>query len=59
VGTAMEVQPVVEIDGYQVSQGEIGPLTSRLQAAYFDLVRGRVRAPAGWHVSVYEQRVPV
>lgn len=58
VGTAMEVQPIVEIDGYQVSGGAMGPVTSRLQAAYFDLVRRRVEAP-GWHTSVYAQRVAV
>ncbi len=59
VGTAMEVQPIVEIDGYQVGDGAMGPVTSRLQAAYFDLVRGRVEAPPGWHTAVYAQRVAV
>jgi branched-chain amino acid aminotransferase len=57
-GTAWEVTPVVEIDGYRVGEGTIGPLTARLQSAYFDLVRGRVEAPAGWLTSVYRQRVP-
>ena len=57
-GTAWEVTPVVEIDAYEVGNGAIGPLTARLQAAYFDVVRGRVPAPAGWLTSVYEQRVP-
>ena len=58
-GTAMEVQPIVEIDGYEVSDGAMGPLTSRLQAAYFDLVRGRAGGPSGWNTSVYGQRVAV
>jgi branched-chain amino acid aminotransferase len=57
-GTAWEVTPVVEIDGYRVGEGTMGPLTTRLQSAYFDLVRGRAEAPAGWLTSVYEQRVP-
>jgi branched-chain amino acid aminotransferase len=57
-GTAWEVTPVVEIDGYRVGEGSMGPLTSRLQSAYFDLVRGRADAPAGWLTSVYRQRVP-
>jgi branched-chain amino acid aminotransferase len=57
-GTAWEVTPVVEIDGYRVGEGSMGPLTSRLQSAYFDLVRGRAEAPAGWLTSVYRQRVP-
>ena len=53
VGTAMEVQPVVEIDGYRVGDGAMGPMTERLQAAYFDLVRGRSPAPEGWRTPVY------
>ncbi len=56
-GTAAEVQPIVEIDGYQVSGGAIGPLTARLQAAYFDLVRGRSQAPDGWLTPVYGERL--
>jgi branched-chain amino acid aminotransferase len=58
VGTAWEVTPVVEIDGYRVGDGSMGALTARLQTAYFDLVRGRAEAPAGWHTSVYRERVP-
>jgi branched-chain amino acid aminotransferase len=57
-GTAWEVTPVVEIDTYQVGDGAMGPLTARVQAAYFDLVRGRSQAPSGWLTSVYPQRVP-
>jgi branched-chain amino acid aminotransferase len=57
-GTAWEVTPVVEIDGYRVGDGAPGQLTTRLQAAYFDLVRGRAAAPDGWLTSVYRPRVP-
>jgi len=52
------VTPVVEIDGYRVGDGAMGPLTSQLQTAYFDVVRGRAEAPAGWRTSVYRERVP-
>ena len=58
-GTAAEVQPIVEIDHYPVSGGHPGPITTRLQQAYFDLVRGQSAAPDGWLTSVYGQRVPV
>jgi branched-chain amino acid aminotransferase len=57
-GTAWEVTPVVEIDTYRVGDGAMGPLTARLQAAYFELVRGRTPAPGGWLTPVYGQRVP-
>lgn len=55
-GTAWEVQPVVEIDGYQVGDGAIGPLTRRVQSAYFALVRGEAAAPDGWVTPVYAGR---
>ncbi|HSR26608.1 MAG TPA: branched-chain amino acid transaminase [Candidatus Eisenbacteria bacterium] len=57
-GTAWEVTPVVEIDTYQVGGGAMGPVTARLQTAYFDLVRGRTAAPSGWLTSVYREPVP-
>jgi branched-chain amino acid aminotransferase len=53
VGTAMEVQPVVEIDGYVVNGGVMGPLTARLQSAYWTLVRGGPGARPGWLTPVY------
>ena len=39
-GTAAEVTPVVNVDGRPVGSGEPGPLTRRIQAAYFAAVRG-------------------
>jgi branched-chain amino acid aminotransferase len=50
-GTNMEVQPISEIDGYQVGDGGIGPLTRQIQSRYFELVRGA--APSAWLTSVY------
>jgi branched-chain amino acid aminotransferase len=57
-GTAAEIQPIVEIDGYQVGDGKPGELTRGMQSAYFDLVRGRAPAPEGWLTPVWGQRVP-
>lgn len=50
-GTAMEVQPITEIDGYTVSAGTIGGVTHRIQERYFELVRGRARRD--WLTAVY------
>jgi len=47
-GTAAEVTPVVEIDGRPVGDGRPGPITRRLQAKYFDVVRGRDERYLGW-----------
>ncbi len=40
-GTAAEVVPVREIDHRLIGKGERGPITTRLQKAYHDAVRGR------------------
>lgn len=42
-GTGAEIQPVVEVDGYRVGSGGIGPVTRRIEAAYHEMVRGRSR----------------
>jgi len=47
-GTAAEVTPVVEIDGRPVGDGRPGPITRKLQAKYFDVVRGRDERYLGW-----------
>jgi branched-chain amino acid aminotransferase len=39
-GTGAEVRPVIEVDGYQVGDGSIGPITRRLETAYHNMVRG-------------------
>ncbi len=40
-GTAAEITPVREIDGRILGAGERGPITEKLQSAYFDIVFGR------------------
>ena len=39
-GTAAEVTPVVEVDDRRIGDGVVGPVTKRLQARYFGVVRG-------------------
>ena len=50
-GTAAELTPVREVDDRTIGEGSAGPITRRLQAAYFDLVRGRGQAPARWRTT--------
>ncbi|MDP1605704.1 MAG: branched-chain amino acid transaminase [Rhodocyclaceae bacterium] len=47
-GTAAEVTPIRELDGRQIGAGCRGPLTTKLQSLYFDVVNGRVPARANW-----------
>ena len=51
----MQVQPITEIDGYQLGGGRIGPITERIQRRYFELVRGA--APQAWLTSVHGAQV--
>src|SRR3989344_5999991 len=47
-GTAAEVTPIREVDGRNIGIGSRGPVTEKLQKAYFDLVTGQTSAHAQW-----------
>ncbi len=51
-GTAAEVTPIREVDGRTIGAGCRGPVTERLQKAYFDLVTGKTAAHAEWRTLV-------
>ncbi len=40
-GTAAEVTPISELDNRPIGNGIRGPITEKMQSAYFDLVHGR------------------
>ncbi len=48
VGTAVEVTPVRSVDKIAVGDGTVGPITRRLQQAYFAVVKGEVPDTHGW-----------
>jgi len=47
-GTAAEITPVRELDNRTIGTGKPGPITQQIQSLYFDLVRGKNAAHAGW-----------
>ncbi|PWV62509.1 branched-chain amino acid transaminase [Plasticicumulans acidivorans] len=47
-GTAAEVTPIRELDGRTIGEGRRGPLTEKLQKAFFDVVHGRSEAHLDW-----------
>jgi branched-chain amino acid aminotransferase len=51
-GTAAEVLPIRELDGRVIGSGKRGPITERLQSAYFEQVRGQRKSFPQWHVPV-------
>ncbi len=51
-GTAAEVTPIRELDRIELGAGSRGPLTERIQAAFFDIVNGRNPKYAEWLAKV-------
>lgn len=51
-GTAAEVLPIRELDGRLIGPGKRGPITEKLQAMYFDQVKGRRSQYPEWLTSV-------
>src|SRR5204863_992703 len=40
-GTGAQIAPVTSVDHRPVGSGQVGPLVSKLQSLYFDVVRGK------------------
>lgn len=47
-GTAAEVTPIRELDRIEIGCGSRGPLTAKIQSAFFDIVNGRDPKYASW-----------
>ncbi|QPF71760.1 branched-chain amino acid transaminase [Roseateles sp. DAIF2] len=47
-GTAAEVTPIRELDRIEIGSGSRGPITEKIQAAFFDIVNGRNPKYAEW-----------
>jgi branched-chain amino acid aminotransferase len=47
-GTAAEVTPIRELDRLEIGNGSRGPITEKIQAAFFDIVNGRNPRYAHW-----------
>ncbi|MEW6164903.1 MAG: branched-chain amino acid transaminase [Pseudomonadota bacterium] len=47
-GTAAEVTPIRELDNRQIGAGCRGPITTKIQSLFLDVVNGRVPAHADW-----------
>jgi branched-chain amino acid aminotransferase len=47
-GTAAEVTPIRSVDRVAVGGGHRGPITERLQKAFFEIVEGKVEDRFGW-----------
>lgn len=52
-GSAMEITPIISVDGYQVQNKE-GFYTGKIMSMYHDVVRGIVNDSRGWLTKIYE-----
>ena len=51
-GTAAEVTPIRELDRIELGAGSRGPITEKIQSAFFDIVNGRNPQYAEWLTQV-------
>jgi branched-chain amino acid aminotransferase len=51
-GTAAEVTPIRELDRIEIGSGSRGPITEKIQSAFFDIVNGRNPKYAEWLTAV-------
>ncbi|MCE4538889.1 branched-chain amino acid transaminase [Pelomonas sp. P7] len=51
-GTAAEVTPIRELDRVEIGAGSRGPVTEKIQSAFFDIVNGRNAKYAEWLTAV-------
>jgi branched-chain amino acid aminotransferase len=47
-GTAAEVTPIRELDNRAIGKGKAGPVTKKLQSAFFDIVKGKNEKYKSW-----------
>ncbi len=53
-GTGAQVTPISSIDHRPISDGEVGPITKKLQKLYFDVVKGKVEKYKKWCTPIYD-----
>lgn len=53
-GTGAQVSPITNIDNRPLGDGNIGPISSKMQKLYFDVVSGRVPEYKKWCMPIYD-----
>lgn len=52
-GTGAELQAVGSVDGYKIGDGNIGPLVTRVEQLFHDIVRGKDARYPEWRTGIY------
>lgn len=53
-GTGAQISPIVTIDHRKLGTGEVGPIATKLQKLYFDVVKGKVDKYKEWCMPIYD-----
>lgn len=53
-GTGAQVSPIASIDHRNLGNGEVGPISKKIQALYNDVVRGKVKKYSKWCTPIYD-----
>lgn len=53
-GTGAQVSPITRIDHRPVGDGNVGPITKKIQDLYFEIVRGKLEKYKNWCTPVYD-----
>ena len=57
-GTGAQISAITRVDYRPIGTGQLGAVTARLRAIFFDVVRGRVAKYRSWCYPVYESKQP-
>ena len=55
-GTGAQISAITRVDYRPIGTGQLGAVTARLRAIFFDVVRGRVAKYRSWCYPVYESK---
>ncbi|SRR5574344_649695 len=53
-GTGAQISPIVKIDNRELNDGKVGPIATKLQKLYLDVVRGQVPEYKHWCMPIYD-----
>ncbi len=53
VGTAAEITPILKVDGRQIGDGKVGPISKKLKEYFFSVTQGKVDKYLKWLEAVW------
>jgi branched-chain amino acid aminotransferase len=52
-GTGAQISPIIQVEKKKISNGKVGPITTKLQEVYFKAVKGEIPKYKNWLTPVY------